>query len=122
MRYLILLILFIFIPAHADLDVSIWADGYDWCFEYSEQQQRLLVSSIYEYLDVRDIFAIIETGVFSLDYFYYELMDRAKAQGLPAEPYLEIKAVDVFKRILDTPLYMRMTSNLDLIIADIENE
>ena len=103
------------------MDVSLWATGYDWVFNYSEQQKKLLISSIYDYLNARDIFGTIEIGMQSLDYFYITSVDRARSQGLDGGKFLEVKGVDVFKEILKGPLSVQMSKNIDIVIDKIEN-
>jgi len=53
-----------------EMDVNLWANGYDWC-KYLYQQKKLLVSFIYGYLNVDRKEFTIEDGVSALDNFYY---------------------------------------------------
>ena len=100
-------------------NISIWADGYDWCLHFNDYQRILLVSSILEYLETDKDIWTTDIIVLSLDYIYNGLMERSEAQGLPEKIYLEIKPLNLVEKIINGTMYAHMTRNLDPIIEEI---
>ena len=81
-----------------DAGVNLFATGYDFIFEYPDQQRTLLVASIYQYLGIQDKYSVDE-GVLMLKQYYDKLM-HSKISEEEADRLLNEQCITVLSDLI----------------------
>jgi hypothetical protein len=96
-----------------DPDVNLLADGYDWFFNYTRRQKRLLVSAIYKYFEVDTEKHSVMDGAKIINAFYYsaisknpvaykDMTDEEKVMVMEdGEKFFSVKCLQLIKEMLE---------------------
>ena len=82
-----------------DAEVYLYANGYDFIFQYNDRQRQMLVSSIYTYLGLEDDYNV-EKGVDAL-WGFYDTLYHGNYSDVQDEQVLKTPCYVIMKDIIE---------------------